>query len=248
MNETWTFLGLLLTGTVAGGVNAIAGGGPILTLGGLALLGIDPRIASLTSTVALSPGQIVAGAMASRSMTSLGWARARMAFAIRCAAIGGAGGGVLLLQTSTQGFRAIVPWLVLFATVIYALAGGRGLSGARWQVPAPAFLSILLGLGIYGGYFGGGNSFLVLALLALSGLSDKQAALAKNMLVAAINAGAVAIFVLSALVQWSLVLPLAAGGLIGSAIGARALDRIRPALLRPTIIASGLALAAWLML
>lgn len=246
MDASIIFVGLVLVGIVAGAVNAIAGGGPILTLGGLALLGIDPRIASLTSTIALGPGQILAGAMVARGLSALRWPRARMAFAIVCAILGGAAGAVLLLRTSAGGFRAIVPWLVLFATVIYALSGRHKLAKARWQVPVAAFLPILLALGIYGGYFGGGNSFLVLALLALSGLSDRQGALAKNVLVAAINAGAVAVFVLSALAQWSLVLPLAAGGLIGSAIGARALDRIRPGLLRPTIIASGLALTAWL--
>lgn len=152
-------VGLVLTGTVAGAVNAIAGGGPMLTLCSLALLGIDPRTTSLTSTVALSPGQIVAGAIASRWMTSLDWPRARMAFAIGCAVIGSAGDGVLLLQTSAQGFRVIVPWLVLFATVIYALIGSHGFSRARWQVPPPTFLLILLARRSYDGYFGDGNSF-----------------------------------------------------------------------------------------
>lgn len=248
MDEAFIFLGLVLTGIVAGAINAVAGGGPILTLTGLALTGIDPRVASLTSTVALSPGQMLAGAMASKGLSSLGWSRARMGLAIVCAVLGGAGGAVLLLRTSAEGFRAIVLWLVLFATIIYALAGRRGPAGAKWQVPTFAFPLILLTLGIYGGYFGGGNSFLVLALLALSGLSDKQGALAKNVLVAAINAGAVAVFGLSSLTDWSLVIPISIGGVIGSALGARFLERIKPAVLRPIVIVAGLALAAWLAL
>lgn len=246
MDETLIFLGLVLVGTVAGAINAVAGGGPILTLGGLALMGTDPRVASLTSTVALSPGQMLAGAMASKRLPALGWSRVQMGSAIFCAILGGAIGAVLLLRTSAEGFRAIVPWLVLFATIIYALAGKRSLLSAGRQVPAMVFLPILLLLGAYGGYFGGGNSFLVLALLAFSGLSDKQGALAKNVLVAAINAGAVAVFVASSLIQWSVVLPLGIGGLLGSALGARILDRIDPAWLRPVIILAGLTLTAWL--
>lgn len=247
LDDPFVFFGLLLTGVIAGAINAIAGGGPILTLGGLTLMGIDPRIASLTSTIALSPGQILAGTMASARLSKLGWPLARMAFAMACAVIGGAAGAALLLGTSADGFRVLVPWLVLFATIIYALSGGRTFQRARRRVPQPAFLAILLMLGIYGGYYGGGNSFLVLALLAYSGLPDKQGVLAKNVYVAAINAGAVAVFVFSALLRWQVLVPLAAGGMLGSAVGIRILDRIKPEFLRPAIILAGLALTCWLI-
>lgn len=241
------FIGLMLTGLVAGTINAVAGGGPILTLGGLALMGIDPRIASLTSTIALSPGQILAGVMASTRLSETGLLPGRMVFAIGCAIIGGAAGAALLLATSADGFRTLVPWLVLFATIVYALSGGRSFRRTRQRVPKPVFFAILLMLGIYGGYYGGGNSFLVLALLAFSGVADKQGALVKNIYVAAINGGAVVVFMFSALMQWPLVVPLAIGGMLGSAAGIRVVDWIKPALLRPMIILAGLALTGWLL-
>lgn len=247
LGDPLLFLGLLLTGILAGAVNAIAGGGPILTLGGLTVLGIDPRIASITSTVALSPGQLVAGAMSSArlSMRSLTWAR--IVAAIIFAMLGGVAGALLLLETSAGSFRALVPWLVLFATVVYAVSGGPALQRVQQRLPQPVFLVILLTLGVYGGYYGGGNSFLVLALLAFTGLSDKQGVLAKNVYVAAINAGAVTVFLVSSLLQWQLLVPLAAGGMLGSAAGMHIVDWIRPTLLRPLIIAAGLILTAFLL-
>ena len=246
MGDPVVFIALMLTGMIAGTINAVAGGGPILTLGGLTLLGIDPRTASLTSTIALSPGQIVAGAMASRRLAHSGAAPGRLLPALVCAVIGGAAGGALLLATSADGFRALVPWLVLFATLVYAWSGRRRLALAQRRIPRAAFLMILTLLAVYGGYYGGGNSFLVLALLALAGVPDKPGAHTKNVYVAAINAGAVGVFAFSALLQWQLVVPLALGGMLGSAAGIHVVDWIRPQLLRPVIIAAGLALAGWL--
>ncbi len=242
---------LALAGAVAGAVNAIAGGGPILTLAGMMALGIDPRIANLTSTVALGPGQIVAGAMAWKGVRHRPGLAAHLggsvALAIAVATIAGACGALLLLATDSAGFRGIVVWLVLAATAIYAWAGRstQGIRGskslARWL-----FWPVSATLGIYGGYFGGGNSFLVLALLAASGLAGGEGGAVKNIVVAAVNAGAVVVFVGSGSTQWHLAIPLAVGGVLGSIAGARLLRRLRASQIRPIVIASGLFLAGWL--
>ncbi|MBB4612859.1 sulfite exporter TauE/SafE family protein [Novosphingobium taihuense] len=242
---------LVVAGAIAGAVNAIAGGGPILTLAGMMALGIDPRLANLTSTVALSPGQAAAGFMAWKTL------RVRSSVAhhlggsfvlsIVLAIAGGAVGALLLLSTDPAGFRKLVVWLVLLATAIYAWAGrGKATAGAGSVLSPWLYWPILAILAVYGGYFGGGNSFLVLALLAFSGLAGVEGGAAKNIIVAALNAGAVVIFVASGSTQWLLALPLAVGGLIGSVGGAHLLGRLRASQIRPIVIGSGLFLAAWL--
>ncbi len=237
---------LFAAGLLAGAVNAVAGGGPVLTLAALTALGFDPRIANLTSTVALSPGQILAGWSARSRLPSL---RARghnlrSAFAISLA--GGAVGAGLLLVTDGQDFRTIVPWLVMLATGLYAWSGRSGLplEGEK-TIPRPLFLVALGMSAIYGGYFGGGNSFVVLALLATAGLTVGAGGAVKNALIAAINLGAVSLFALSGEVDWTTALTVAVGGLIGSAIGVRLQGRIDPAVFRRLVIICGLLLTAW---
>lgn len=250
-------LGLILIGGLAGAINALAGGGPILTLAGLTALGIDPRLASMISTVALSPGQIAAG-WRGLALIPPQPGRARAWCAIAIALVGGAGGAWLLLATGSAGFRRLVPWLILGATAIYAGSGWLGRIGARGGLGRSAaggprsgtavlaMLAVLAVLAVYGGYFGGGNSFLLLALLAVAGWRGRSGAALKNGLVALINLGAVVVFLGAAPLDWGLVAPLGLGGLIGSLAGTVLLDRLPAGALRPLVIATGLATAAWL--
>jgi uncharacterized membrane protein YfcA len=253
LDQVWHFAALLLTGIVAGAVNALAGGGPILTLGGMVALGVDPKLANLTSTVALSPGQLVAGEMSLRALRAKATFSRHFAqqagLAIAMTFVLGGVGGLLLLLTDAAGFRQIVVWLVLFATGVYAWAGYKKRStGLHPALRGSLSIVTLAVLSVYGGYFGGGNSFLVLALLAAVGLEEKDGAAAKNILVAAINAGAVVVILASSTVIWSVALPLGLGGLIGSFAGAKLLDHINPSVIRPLVIFSGLAMAAWFFL
>ena len=152
----------------------------------------------------------------------------------------------LLLWTDPAGFRAVVPWLILFATAVYAWSGRGGSAQlAPRRLPGIAFVLVLGCLGIYGGYFGGGNSFLVLALLAATGLSDRDGAAVKNVLVAVINLGAVVVFAFSGLVDWGHAVALGLGGLLGSWLGVRLLDRIDPRWVRIVVILCGLGLSGW---
>lgn len=240
MSELWLFL----AGLVAGLVNAIAGGGPLLTLAALTAAGIDPRTANLTSTVALCPGQLIAGWRARRALVAVAGKMTGQTALLALALAGGAIGGLLLLWTPRQGFAAMVPWLVLLATALYAWGGRRG-GRARHRLGLPLLLSALALSSIYGGYFGGGNSFVVLALLGLAGLGEQDGANAKNVIIASINLGAVLVFVPSGEIAWTAAVAVGLGGMAGSWAGSWLLPAIRPAVLRPLIIACGLLLAAW---
>lgn len=237
------FIVLALAGFIAGGLNAVAGGGPIITLGAMVALGFDPKIANLTSTVALCPGQLAAGGMA-RTLAKTLPERAGPGIVALCL-IGGAAGALLLLLTPSSGFREAVPWLVLFATAIYAWKAWAPALAEPGGLHGKVYAALLALMAVYGGYFGGGNSFLVLALLAASGVAAKPAGEMKNYLIAAINLGAVAVFVWSGAVAWNAALPLAAGSLAGSWSGAKVYGRLNVAAIRTVVIASGLALAGW---
>lgn len=235
----------IATGFGAGIINALAGGGPILTLGVLSLTGIDPRIANLTSTVALSPGQLAAGYSLRRRLNE---ARLGQPLLLALVALaGGAIGAALLLFTASTTFRALVPWLVLIATALYAASGvpivaSKSGSSVSRRLSTASFSAMSL----YGGYFGGGNSFLILALLGLTGHDPKRAGEIKNVLVAAINLGAVIVFALSGAVDWGVAFWIGIGGIAGSLAGTRLYGRLSATAVRGIVIAGGLVLAGWL--
>lgn len=243
--DGWFYhVALFAAGLGAGIINALAGGGPIITLGVLSLTGIDPRIANLTSTVALSPGQLAAGWSVRHRLRDVRLGRPITLLGI--AMLGGAAGAALLLATASLAFNAIVPWLVLLATLIYA-ASGISTPNVRSGVANTHLLSALFApLTLYGGYFGGGNSFLVLALLGLSGHEPREAGEIKNVLVAAINLGAVIVFATSGLVNWPVAISVGLGGVLGSLIGARLLGWLPVGLIRWIVIIGGMILAGWM--
>ncbi len=240
-------LAMLIAGLLAGLVNTLAGGGPILTLMALTLAGVDPRIGNLTSTVALLPGQLVTGWSGWRAGGSRVAPHPLPLPLLAGAAAGGAIGAVLLVLIPARAFAVMVPWLVLFATLAYlaaprakVLAKDRGGSATlpRWiggGVPL---------LGIYGGFYGGGNSFLLLAMLGWAAVSGKAANDTKNTLVAVINAAAAVVFIGSGSEAWKFAWALAAGNMVGCLIGLRLLDRISAQWLRAVVVAAGLGLAA----
>jgi uncharacterized protein len=236
---------LFATGGVAGIINAVAGGGPILTLGMLSLTGIDSRIANLTSTVALSPGQIAAGWKVRHRLHDIQLGQPSLL--LGAAIFGGALGAGLLLVTASPVFDGLVPWLVLFATGIYAASGFSAVTRRIIMLDNKHVLSGLFApLALYGGYFGGGNSFLVLALLGVSGHEPRLSGEIKNVLIAAINLGAVVVFGSFGPVDWPVAVSLGAGGIFGSLIGARLLGVLPVRMIRWTVIIAGLALAGWM--
>jgi uncharacterized membrane protein YfcA len=237
-----SLLVLGLAAFVAGIQNALAGGGSFLTFPALLFTGLDARAANVTSTVALFPGQVTTGLAGRRDVTGLSTLGFRALFGISL--VGGAVGAVLLLSTPAQIFSALVPWLVLFATLVFAW--GNFIRPPRASTRPPdrrLAAAIQLAISVYGGYFGGGIGILMLAVFTMSGLEVRTAAATKNVLAAVMNASAVLIFVFSRDVAWVQVAVIAVAAIIGGQIGAYALHRVNEKLLRIGIVVLGLALS-----
>jgi hypothetical protein len=240
------FIILFAAALWAGAQNALAGGGSFITLPALMLTGMDARAANITSTVALFPGQAATGwtgrkLVAGAEGLSFRW------FVILSLA-GGAVGAVLLLITPASFFAKMVPWLVLFATTVFAwgsFAPKRETGPAlnRWGAAVAQFF-----IAIYGGYFGGGIGFLMLAALTLAGQAVRTAGATKNVLAGVMNASAVLIFVFSPQVHWLQAGVACVGAIIGGVIGGQLLKRVNEKLLRAVMVAIGVALTVGLFL
>ena len=238
---------LFLAGLWAGVQNALAGGGSFVTLPTLILSGLDARAANITSTVALFPGQCATGLAGRKLVSRTERLSFKALFAISLA--GGVLGALLLLATPPSFFARLVPWLVLFATVLFAWGSffrkpneqGRALSPAK--AGGMQFL-----IAVYGGYFGGGIGFLMLAALTLAGLPVRAAGSTKNVLAAVMNASAVAIFAFSRDVHWLSAAILGAGAIGGGLAGAWMLKRVNEKLLRIGVVILGVALTIGLFL
>ncbi|HEY3639166.1 MAG TPA: TSUP family transporter [Rhizomicrobium sp.] len=230
----------------AGVQNALAGGGSFITLPALMLTGMDARAANITSTIALFPAQIATGWTGRKFVTGAGGLSFRTLALISLA--GGALGALLLLITPPAFFARLVPWLVLFATAIFAWGSfgkkkdaTRGLG--RFGVAVAQFL-----IAIYGGYFGGGIGFLMLAALTAAGLVIRTAGATKNVLASIMNASAVAIFVFSPDVRWLQAFICASGAIGGGIAGGLLLNRVNERVLRIGIVVLGVALTVGLFL
>ena len=238
---------LFIAAVWAGAQNALAGGGSFITLPALILSGLDPRAANIASTVALFPGQVFTG-IAGRSMVSGTKSLSFRALFI-ISIVGGALGGILLLATSESFFASLVPWLVLFATTMFGWGsfGPKSLQGSRDLGPVgTAFAQFCIA--IYGGYFGGGIGFLMLAALTMAGLPVRNAGATKNMLAGVMNASAVAIFLYSAPIAWPKVIVLGLGAIIGGQLGVWMLKRVNEKILRAAIVGIGVVLTIGLFL
>jgi uncharacterized membrane protein YfcA len=233
----------------AGAQNQLAGGGSFITLPALILTGMDARAANITSTVALFPGQLAGGWMG-RKLASGTQSLSLTALTLISLA-GGVLGALLLLLTPSRIFAHMVPWLVLFATIAFAWGSfGRkpGAQGAGRAPGAPAAGAVQFCIAVYGGYFGGGIGFLMMAALALSRVPVRAAAATKNVLAGMMNLTAVLIFLFSGQVRWLACAIACAGALAGSVFGARLLAHVEEKALRLVVIVIGAALTIGLFL
>jgi uncharacterized membrane protein YfcA len=238
---------LFIASCWAGVQNALAGGGSFITLPSLMMTGMDARAANITSTIALFPGQLVSGFTGRSNVAGAGSLSFNLLVIISL--LGGALGAVLLLVTPSNFFSALVPWLVLFATSVFAYgsfvprkAGSASRLGAK-SAGVAQFL-----IAIYGGYFGGGIGFLMLAALSAAGLAIRAAGATKNMLAAAMNASAVLIFLFSPQVHWLQAAVSCAGSAAGGYAGGLMVNRINERALRFLVVLIGLALTIGLFL
>jgi uncharacterized membrane protein YfcA len=241
-----SFLVLFLAALWAGVQNALAGGGSFITLPTLMFIGIDARAANITSTVALFPAQLATGWTGRQHV--FGASELSFRALVIISLIGGALGALLLLSTPPTFFAHLVPWLVLFATALFAW----GSFGPRRAAPRPLHrfgaAGAQLAISIYGGYFGGGIGFLMLAALRAAGLALRNAAATKNVLAGVMNASAVAIFVFSPEVRWFAAAIAGAGAIIGGVLGGLMLQKVNERALRLMVVAIGIALTVGLFL
>ena len=241
---------LALAAFASGIVNALAGGGAFLTFPSLIAAGIPAIDANASSTVALAPGQFVT-AWASREVvrnTPQEWKRELLGLSI-ISLVGGTIGAILLLVTPSQAFSKLVPWLLLFATAVFAL-GGRLQRGDGRRLLGPVSIKFVHGvIAIYGGYFGGGIGILMLAALSIYGMRDiRQMNGMKILFSGLMNATATVIFIIAGRVHWleTSVMMVAAigGGYTGAKLGG-----ILPAhVVRAAIIGVGILLTIYFFL
>jgi len=236
---------LILAGLSAGIVNAIAGGGTLLSFPTLIWIWVPPIMANATATLTALPGYIGSAWAYRHDISAEGSLSLRTIILV--AALGGLIGAGLLLITPGDAFVGIVPWLLLTATVMfafgprlltYARAKGRGAIG-----PALSAFAILLVAG-YGGYFNGGLGIMLLAVLGLIGFQNIHGMNGlKNLLSAVLSVVSVVTYGIAGLIAWEHAAALALSTTVGGYIGARQARRIqRTELLRAVIVVIGAVL------
>src|SRR5262245_55386141 len=217
---------LFAASLTAGAVNSVAGGGSLITFPVLVWLGRDPILANATNTVSLSPGSVAALHGFRRELAGLGsW----VAWGTVPSIVGGVVGALLLLRTPSPVFAWLVPWLIFFATLLFALSGPITAAARRragHAVPAdgvprdpsrPGPLVFQFLVSLYGGYFGAGIGIMMLAGLALAGFEAIHPMIAlRNYYAICINGVAALYFIAHGAVDWSDAAVLTLGQIVGS--------------------------------
>jgi uncharacterized membrane protein YfcA len=231
---------------VGGVVNAVAGGGMLVAFPVLLGMGIPSLEANATSTVGLLPASFVA---AWRLRAGLGPIAGRVPPFVTTSLVGGGLGGWLLSSTTQRAFDGIVPWLVLGATLLFAVASGPRAAPSRRQLPMRTATALQLLVAIYGGYFGGGQGVLILAVLAASQVGDvRQANALKNLCAGAANLVAAALFLAKGLVAPGVAAVAMTGSVAGGWTGAFVGRHLDAARLRWLVVGAGLAMFLRLLL
>lgn len=244
---SWAVLALAAFG--AGVLNAVAGGGTFLTLPALVWTGVPPLVANATSALAVCPGYFGSTWGFRRELAKL--PRRLLTREMIVCAVGGVAGALLLLVTPAKVFDGIVPWLLLFATLLFALGpqlvrlagggdgAGKGQALAGWRMPG------LLAASIYGGYFNGGVGILLLALYLVVGEGRLNVANAlKNLNSVALSVVSVVAFALGGVIVWGPALLMAVFATLGGVAGARLALRLPAAWVRAIVIMTGLVMSA----
>jgi len=237
-----------LAAVAAGAVNALAGGGTLITFPMLIAVGVPAVAANITNTIALSPGYL--GATIAQAKDLRGQTR-RLWLLLPASIVGGIAGGILLLNTGERLFRALVPFLILLAAGLLAAQEPLRkwfLRRAGPAAPAASESWTMLPVGlaaVYGGYFGAGVSVIILAVLGLV-LNDTLTRLnaLKQAISFSVNVAAAVLFLFSGQIVWSAALVMAVGAIVGGALGGRLASRIRPVTLRRIVVTIGVVVAA----
>lgn len=241
---------IVTAGFLAGGVNAIAGGGSLISFPALVASGLPTLDANVTNTTAVWPGYL--GSVAAYR-SELSEQRTRLRRLVPTGVAGGVGGSVLLLAADDAVFDAVVPFLVLAGSVLLALQPriaafvverATSTRGAAVQLHGAVFLA-----SVYGAYFGGGLGVILLAVLGIYVADHLQRINAlKSAISLLVNTVALVAFALFGPVDWLSVALVAPASLAGGYVGARFARRLSPAALRSVVVVFGVVVAVWLFL
>lgn len=239
---------IFLAAVTAGFINAMAGGGTLVSFPALLALGISPVVANVTNTIALVPGTI-GGMWAQRNEFQSQYRRLLKLLPV--AIVGGVAGGLLILNTSEDAFKSLIPYLILGATLLL----GFQVRIKNWVVSRmgqahsehnnPIFmLSLVFLAAIYGGYFGAGLGVILMATLGL--VTDENMTrlnFLKQALAFAINLAAAIYFIFSGKVDWTIAFIMIFGSLLGGLIGGKLAGKMKPEILRWIVVSAGLIAA-----
>jgi uncharacterized protein len=246
---------LFLAALVAGGINAVAGGGSVITYPALVWAGLDPIVANATNTVTLWPGSLAAMTSFRRELRA---ARPWMTILTAPSLLGGTAGAMLLIRTPSRVFAAIVPFLIFGATLLFAFQepltrwlDRRRRGAARPDAtarPSAGTVFFQLAIALYGGYFGAGIGIMMLAALGLAGLTDIHQMIGlRNYLAVLINAVAAVYFVTTGSVSWPHAAVMVTGQIAGGWTGGFLTRRVGRDAVRRFVILVGIAMALSLL-
>ena len=242
----WVFLAV--AGAGAGVINAVAGGGTLLTFPALLAAGLTPVGANATNTLALWAGQLSSAFAYKKHLQD---ERTRAVALAVPAVVGGLIGSALVFALPEKVFASVVPWLIVFACLLLAFQGPikRALTGLPGADHPAALWVVQLLISIYGGYFGAAMGILMLAAMSVLLPSSGQHANALKVLLSFLTNGSAAIlFVISGHVAWPHAVVLALANLVGGWAGAHLAQRLPPFGMRLVAIGVGLYAAARLLL
>ena len=243
-------LGIFIAGIIAGAINSVAGGGSLVSFPTLVAVGLPSVAANATNTAALWPGTLSSAITYARSIKP----DRKLLFTLLIpSVVGGLIGAIVLVETPPAVFDIIVPFLILFATLLFALRGvidrwsktkieGQHVTllGRIWGFLFQFFIAT------YGGYFGAGAGILMLGSFSIMGMRDiLEMNGLKTIAGTCINVIAFIYFAIRGLVEWPLAAVMAVGAILGGFAGARLAQRIDPRILRFSIIAIGLGVSVW---
>jgi uncharacterized protein len=238
---------------LAGAINSVAGGGTLVSFPALIWLGLNSVTANATSTVAIWPGTLGSFWGYRREFRD---AEPRFRILIVPSLLGGIAGALLLRWTKPEFFDKLVPFLILFATLLFVAQGpvqrmlktsdAESHKTTKWMIGALLFQ---LGVGVYGGYFGAGIGILMLAALSILGLNDiHEMNSMKVVFGGSINGVAAVYFVFAGMVQWNYVLIMAVGAILGGIGGAGTARKLGRTAVRRIVIAIGFGMAVSLFI
>jgi hypothetical protein len=248
MSDPILVMVVFLAAVTAGLINAVAGGGTLVSFPVLLAIGIPPVSANVTNTIALCPGYF-GGIFAQRK--DLASQKKQLYSILPVSILGGIAGGILLLNSKEQSFQILVPYLILMASLLLAvqvplkkwLQSRSGKSGSTKEITIGAIILLFLA-SVYGGYFGAGVSVMIIAVLGL--LYDDSLThlnIIKQATSFSINIIAAIYFAFFGRVEWLIVLIMSFGSIMGGMAGGKLIDTIRPDIFRIMVVIIGITVS-----